>query len=122
MRRESVFQVLKAACAAVVLSFAYVLVFSLLIHLFSWEGAFIRPVNQVFKIICIAAGSLIFIRGPRGLFKGCAAGGVGIALAYLVFGLIGGFGGTWLMFLAELALGCAAGGIAGIIAANIKKI
>lgn len=120
--KEGAIQVLKAVCAAVVLSLVYVLAFTLIIQLFSLEGGIIKPVNQVFKVICLAACCLAFLRGPGGLAKGAVAGGLAVVATYLLFGAMGGSLAFTLMTLAELAIGCVAGGIAGIIAANIKKI
>ena len=68
--RTNIFQVLKAVLASVLISLAFVLVFTLIIQLFSLPMNVVKPVNQVFKIISIVAGGLIFIRGEKGLVKG----------------------------------------------------
>ena len=67
--RTNVLQVLKAVFAAVLFSLVFVLIFTVIIQLFSLPLEVVKPVNQVFKIISIAAGGLIFIRGEKGLFK-----------------------------------------------------
>ena len=60
--RTNVFQVLKAVLAAVLFSLAFVLIFTVIIQLFSLPMNVVKPVNQVFKIISVAAGGLIFLR------------------------------------------------------------
>ena len=86
--RTNIFQVLKAVLASVLISLAFVLVFTLIIQLFSLPMNVVKPVNQVFKIISIVAGGLIFIRGEKGLVKGLIYGVIAVLLTYLLFGLI----------------------------------
>ena len=57
-------------------------------QLFSLPMNVVKPVNQVFKIISIVAGGLIFIRGEKGLVKGLIYGVIAVLLTYLLFGLI----------------------------------
>ena len=121
MQKSAVLQVVKATCAAVVFSLVFVLVFTVVIQAASLTSAVIKPVNQVFKIIAIAAGGLLFIRGDKGLIKGAVYGVCAVALTFLLFCLIGGsFSLSWL-FIFEILFGAAAGAISGIIAVNIKK-
>lgn len=119
--RTNIFQVLKALLAAVLFSLAFVLIFTIIIQLFSLPVTVVKPVNQVFKILSIAAGGLLFIRGEKGLIKGLVYGTASVIVTYLLFGLISwSLSVSWL-FLIELALGAGAGAISGIIAVNIKK-
>ncbi len=121
MRKSAALQVLKATCAAVVFSLVFVLVFTLIIQAASLSSAVIKPVNQVFKILAVAGGSLLFIRGDKGLVKGVINGVCAVLVTYLLFSIIGGsFSIRW-TFVFELLLGAAAGAIAGVIAVNIKK-
>ncbi len=119
--RTNVFQILKAVFAAVLFSLAFVLIFTVVIQLFSLPLTCVKPVNQVFKILAIATGGLIFIRGDKGLIKGVIHGVASVVITYLVFSLISmSFSVTWL-FIVELLVGAVAGAISGIIAVNIKK-
>lgn len=121
MRKSAALQVLKATCAAVVISLVFVLVFTLIIQAASLSSAVIKPVNQVFKILAIAGGSLLFIRGEKGLVKGVINGVCAVLVTYLLFSIIGGsFSIRW-TFIFELLLGAAAGAIAGVLAVNFKK-
>ncbi|MDE6505259.1 MAG: TIGR04086 family membrane protein [Clostridia bacterium] len=119
--RKTVFQITKSVLAAVLISLAFVLLFTVIIQLFSVPMGAVKPVNQVFKIVSISAGGLIFIRGDKGLLKGVIYGVISVIITYLLYGLISlSLSISWL-FLAELAIGAAAGGISGVIAVNIKK-
>jgi len=121
MRKNAALQVLKATCAAVVFSLAFVLVFTLIIQAASLSSGVIKPVNQVFKIIAIAGGGLLFIRGEKGLIKGAVYGVCAVLVTYLLFSIIGGsFAVSW-FFALEILLGAAAGAISGVIAVNFKK-
>lgn len=119
--RKNIFQVVKSAAAAVIISLVFVLIFTLLIQLFSIPMTAVKPVNQVFKIVSIAAGGLIFIRGDKGLIKGIIYGLIAVILTYLLYGLISHSLTISWKFLLEIVLGVVAGGISGIIAVNIKK-
>lgn len=121
MAKESFVQIAKATLCAVVFSLIYVLVFTLIIQLAQLSSTVIKPVNQVFKIVAIALGSLLFIRGQKGYIKGAIAGLCTVIVNYLVFSIIGGsFALEW-TFLLEIVLCAAAGMVTGIIAVNLKK-
>ena len=119
--RENVFQVLKATLAAVIFCLACVLIFSLIIQLFSLPTDAVKPVNHVFKTLSIAAGGVLFIRGGRGLIKGAVYGVIAVLVTYVLFSVIASsFAVTWL-FALEILLGAASGAISGIIGVNIKR-
>lgn len=118
--RDNVFQVIKATLAATIFSLVCVLIFSFIIGLFSMSADIIKPVNQVFKIIAIAIGGILFIRGGRGLIKGAIYGVCAVLVTYLLFAVISSsFAVSWL-FALEIVLGAVAGAISGIIGVNIK--
>lgn len=119
--RKNIFQVIKAVLASVLFSLAFVLIFTIVIQLFSLPMAAVKLVNQAFKIISVAAGGLLFIRGDKGLVKGIIYGISAVILTYLLYGLISSSLSVSWLFLAEIALGAVAGGISGVIAVNIKK-
>lgn len=118
---ENVFQVLKATLAAVIFCLACVLIFSLIIQLFSLPTDAVKPVNQVLKTLSIAAGGVLFIRGGRGLIKGAVYGVIAVLVTYVLFSVIASsFAVTWL-FALEILLGAVSGAISGIIGVNIKR-
>ena len=119
--RENVFQVLKATLAAVIFCLACVLIFSLIIQLFSLPTEAVKPVNPVFKTLSIAAGGVLFIRGGRGLITGAVYCSIAVLVTYVLFSVIASsFAVTWL-FALEILLGAASGAISGIIGVNIKR-
>lgn len=121
MAKEISLQVIKATLFAVVFSLVYVLVFTLIIYLTQLNQTVIKPVNQVFKIIAIVLGSLLFIRGQKGYLKGIIVGLTAVLAEYLVFSIIGGsFELKW-TFLLEILISAVSGLISGIIAVNLKK-
>lgn len=119
--QKSIFQILKAALAAIIISLILTLVFTLFIQLFSISNGAVKPVNQVFKILSIVAGGLIFIRGDKGLIKGAIYGLVAVICTYFLYAIIAqSLSMSW-KFIIEIILGVVAGGVTGIIAVNIKK-
>ena len=119
--RQNIFQILKAASAAVIVSLLFVLIFTLIIQLFSLPLGAVKPVNQVFKILSIAIGGLIFIRGDKGWLKGIIYGLIAVIATYLLYGAIAHSLSISWKFAIEILLGTACGAITGIIAVNIKK-
>lgn len=119
--RENVFQISKAVLAAIIFSLAFVLIFTLIIQLFDVPIQAVKPVNQVFKILAIATGGIIFIRGDNGLLKGLIYGVIAVIFTYFLFSLVAGALTFSILFLTEIALGGVAGAISGVIAVNIKK-
>lgn len=119
--KKSVFQVIKASCASVIFVLIYALVFALIIQLFSLPSEVIKPTNQVFKIISVAFGGLLFIREDKGLITGAVFGATSVIANHILFSILAcSFSLGW-TFVIELLLGAVAGAITGIIAVNIKK-
>jgi putative membrane protein (TIGR04086 family) len=118
--KNIILQTLKAAVAAVVFSLLYVLIFTLIIQLFSLSSSVIKPVNQVFKILSIVSSVLIFVREDKGILKGALSGFIAVIITYFLYAAISGsLSITW-RFPIEILLGVIAGGISGIIAVNLK--
>lgn len=121
MVKETAFQVLKATLFAVVFSLVYVLLFTLIIHFTRLNQSVIKPVNQVFKIIAIALGAMLFIKGQKGYLKGAITGLCTVIANYILFSIIGGSFELQWTFLIEIALCVLSGLITGIMAVNLKK-
>ncbi len=119
--RKNIFQVVKASAAAVIISLLFVLVFTLIIQFCSLSVGVIKPVNQVFKILSIIAGGLIFIRGEKGWIKGAVYGLIAVIITYLLYGLIAHSISVSWKFALEILLGVVAGTVTGIIAVNIRR-
>ena len=119
--RTHIFQVSKAVLGAILISLAFVLVFTVLIQLFSIPATAVKPVNQVFKILAIAGGGLLFIRGDKGIIKGIIYGILAVVLTFLLFGAIAGSLSCDWKFAIEILIGAVAGGVTGVIAVNLKR-
>lgn len=118
--RANIIQVLKATLAAVIFSLACVLAFSLIMQLFSLSSAAVKPVNQVIKILSVAAGGILFIRGGGGLIKGAIYGALAVTVTFFLFSAIAGALSITALFAAEIFIGAAAGAISGVIGVNIR--
>ncbi len=118
--REHILQVVKATLAAIIFSLACVLVFSLFVQLFSLSSAVIKPVNQVLKTLCIAAGGILFIRGSGGIVKGAVYGAVAVLATYVLFSAMSGDFSVTGFFALEVLIGAVSGAVSGIIGVNIK--
>ena len=83
--RDTIFQILKSVLAAVLISLVFVLIFTVIIQMFSLPLTVVKPVNQVFKIVAVFGGGLIFIRGEKGLLKGLVYGIIAVIITYLLW-------------------------------------
>lgn len=111
------FSILKGAGVALALSLTAVAVLACL----PLSQKLVYPINQTLKVVAVALGTLLFVRGEKGWIKGIAIGLIFTALSYLAFSAIGGdFSLSWLI-LVELLLAALAGALSGAIAVNIKR-
>ena len=115
------FQVLKGAGFALVFSLLASVVFANVLRFTPLPDSVIYPVNQTVKSVAVCLGTLLFVRGEKGFFKG---GGVSLlftALSYLAFSAFGGdFSLSWLIF-AELAVALLTGTVSGAVAVNLRR-
>ncbi len=118
---DGIFSVVKGALFSVALSLLLAVVFAVILRTGSVSDKVIYPVNQGIKVVAVATGTLLFVRGEKGWLKGGVIGLVFTALSYLAFSALGGdFSLSWLI-VAELALGFFSGALSGIIAVNLKR-
>ena len=118
---DGVFSIVKGALFALSLSLLLAIVFAVILRAGSISDKVIYPVNQAIKVVAVAFGALLFVRGEKGWLKGGVIGLIFTALSYLAFSALGGdFSLSWLL-LAELALGFFSGALSGIIAVNVKR-
>ena len=118
---KDILEVCKAGCASVIFSLVYALVFACITTLFGVPSSAVVIVNQVFKIVAIVLGGMLFLRGERGLLKGAAHGMSVVIQTWMLFSTIAcSFEIGWTLLL-EIVIGAFAGGITGVIAVNVKK-
>lgn len=128
MRKENakvhspIFEVAIAVVVAVILSLLLILLAALLIKLCNIPTSAIAIINQVIKGVSVLVACLLCLKQPvNGWLKGIIVGFFYIAIAFVMFSLLGG-GFEWsLKILNDLAIGCVTGLLSGIIAANIRK-
>ena len=118
---EGVFSIVKGALFSVALSLLLAVIFAVILRMGSISDKVIYPVNQGIKVVAVALGTLLFVRGEKGWLKGGIIGLTFTALSYLTFSAIGNdFSLSWLI-IAELFLGFFSGALSGIIAVNLKR-
>jgi len=121
MAKNFIPQVVKAVFASLIFSLAFALIFTFIVKAASLSSGVVKTVNQIFKIISVAVGCLIFIKGERGLLKGALSGALATIATHILFSCIGGsFAFSWIN-IAELLLGTFAGAGCGLIAARCKQ-
>ena len=110
----------KGVCVAAVVTLAAVLVFALLIKLFSIGSSVIMPVNQLIKMAAIFTCCFVCLRPGRALAKGAICGVAVILATYFLFAIVAGeisFG--WKNVL-DWLFGGVVGAISGIVCAAVK--
>ena len=118
---NGLFQILKGALFALAFSFLMTVIFANVLRFTPLPDKVIYPVNQTVKVLSIAVGTLVFIRGEKGFLKGIAVALIFTALSYLAFSAIGGdFSLSWLIF-AELFIAVLSGIICGAVAVNLRR-
>lgn len=115
------FQIAKGVGLALSFSFLAVLIFASVRTAVSVSDKWVRPVNQTIKVLSVALGAFLCVRGEKGWLQGICVGALFTALSFLTFSALGGaFALTWLIF-AELALAALTGAVFGALAVNIKR-
>ena len=112
---------MKGALFSLAFSLLLAIVFAVILRAGSISDKVIYPVNQAIKVVAVALGTLLFVRGEKGWLKGGVIGLIFTALSYLAFSALGGdFSLSWLI-IAELAVGFFSGALSGILAVNVKR-
>lgn len=115
-------RILKGLGTAILVTVAGVAVFALLMQWLRPAEGMVRIVNQVLKLVSIGAGVYVAVgRGCEGgLLKGALVGLLYMAAGVGMYALLSGQGASASAYLADLAMGVAAGGIIGMILSNIS--
>ncbi len=113
---------LVAIFVAVVISLLLVVAAAFIIKFTNAPDSAIVIINQVIKGLSILLACIICLRLPHnGWLRGFIVGIVYVALAFIVFSLLGGGFTFDLTLLNDCVLGGVSGLISGIIAVNIRK-
>ncbi len=113
--------VIKGVLTAVITALIGILIFALVIKLTVLSSNTVKIVNQFIKLISVFLGCMVAVRAEKGLIKGALIGVISNFIIYLVFSILGGVGVFTLSFLIDAIFLVIVGGIAGVIAVNLKK-
>lgn len=120
-KKEAAAEVGKSVCIAAIVTLAAVLVFALLVKLFSIGSGAITAVNQVIKAVAIFVGCMVCVKPGRGLLKGLVSGVAVIILTYFLSAILAGeiaFGWTNVL---DLVFGALVGAVSGFVAGFVKN-
>ena len=115
------FNLLKAILISLIFSCVSILIFALVLYLFSIPNEAVKPVNCLIKVLAVFIGCFFSIKGEKGLIKGLIYGGIITVTAFLFFSLLGGEFTFGISFLWEVLLGLTVGAVAGIVTVNKKN-
>ena len=119
--KSGVAEVARGVGFSVVFTLAAVLVFALVIKLFSIGSGVILPVNQVIKYVAIFLGCFLCIRTDKRIVMGVVCGACTAVLTYLLFAAIAGSISFGWGNIIDFVCGALAGGISGALAGLIRS-
>lgn len=114
-------QYLKGLIVSLIVSFALILVFALIIKLTNLPDGWIVPVNLIIKALSVAMGVVIYTKSRSGgLKKGVVMAISYVTLAFVIFSaLSGGFSIGWELLI-DYVFASVVGIIVGVIRVNTK--
>ena len=114
-------QLLRGLLVSIAVTLICVLVFALLMQWLKPGDSAIRIVNQLIKLGAIFAGVKVMLgrNCEKGLLYGALLGICYMALGVGLFALLSGQSLPWTAYLSDIAMGIAAGGIAGAITGRV---
>lgn len=119
--KRAAWEVLKASLSYTVFCLFSMAILAAIVKAASPSQAVVTSVSWVFKILGCFLFSLLFIRRPRALFKGLAAGLVGTVFALFAFAAVGGGFHASIFFLLEIVACAVAGGAGALAASKLRK-
>ena len=115
------FTLVKGVGAALGCSLLSTVILACLLRFGALPDKAIYPINQVLKVVFVAASAILFVRGEKGWLQGGIMGLLFTALSYVTFSAIGGdFSLSWLAIV-ELILAFFAGALGGVIGVNLRR-
>lgn len=119
---SSVLGILRGVLAAVAVTVLGVVIFALIIRWMGLADTAISVLNQVLKLLAIFVGARACVGrgGTGGVVKGAVVGLLYMLLGILGYAFLSGLELTPAAYLADLGMGVAAGGLCGVIMANMQ--
>ena len=119
--KSAVWEVLKAALVYTVFCMLAMAILAAVVKAAAPSQNAVTVSCWAIKIAGCFVFSLIFIKRPRALFKGLAAGLLSVILAMFAFAAIGGGFHVTLFFLLEIAACAVAGGLGALLGTKLRK-
>lgn len=122
-KKSFIGQVIKGALSAISLALVLILLFAVLIRFTSLSDQFIKPVNQVIKIVCILFGVKLSLKHDKqkGWLKGLLIGFIFSVIAYLLFSILSMEFSFGLTTIVDIVFSSLIGLIAGVLLVNLQK-
>lgn len=118
-KENVVLDFVKGLIVAILISFALIVVFALILKWLDLSDNWIVPITLVIKGVSVLFGSIVAIRGKsKGLIKGVVFGLLYTFFAFLIFGLLAKNFTFDLGLLLDFAFTMLLGAIVGIIKVN----
>lgn len=118
----AVFAILRGLLATVAVTVLGVVLFALVIKWLNLSDTAVSVMNQALKLIAIFVGTRACVGrgGTNGILKGALVGLLYMMLGIMGYALLSGLSMSSSAYLADLGMGVAAGGLCGIIVANLQ--
>jgi len=118
----SIVAIARGVVTAVAVTVLGVVVFALLIRWMNLTDTVISVFNQALKLASIFVGARACVGqgGTNGIFKGATVGLLYMMLGIVAYAFLSGLSLVPAAYLADLGMGVAAGGLCGMIMANMK--
>ena len=121
MDKKVVLSFLVGMLAAVSVSVAAVLLFSLVLTFTDIPSVVVTLINYVIRLASLFIGVFMFVSGGKGAIKGAVFGLVYALITSFIFALIAGGLDFDLKFFADILYCIVVGTVLGILAVNVKK-
>ncbi len=115
------FNLIKAILISLIFTCASILLFALVLYLFSIPNEAIKPINCLIKVLATFIGCFFSIKGDKGFIKGLIYGGIITIITFLFFLILSGTFVFSISFFWEILLGLTVGAVAGIVSVNKKS-
>jgi putative membrane protein (TIGR04086 family) len=116
------FEQLRALVLSLIITFVLVILFAVIIKIFSIPTEYICIGNQIIKGIAVFLSALLSFRLPsKGFIRGIIHGVIYVLITYVVFSALSGSFSLGLSLLNDVTLGSITGLLSGIFAVNVRK-
>ena len=114
-------QLVGGLVVSLIATLVMVFAFAAAVMLFDLGEGVITPVNQVIKVVSILAGTMVAAKGMKGWLAGLTVGAAYMLLGVILYCAFSGELLPAMAMLGDLALGCAAGLLSGMLAGTMKR-